>query len=203
MRWCIFSPLGSPLLSAILIFHNHEELKESFWSQILTVYSLLITCGVSIITHQLTRIHAILATAIAGSPLSLYIVVYTIRSTWGDANRLVHVVGPGQIIPRTIVLIGFVIWIALAIYIILPNHLSNFTQISCDQQTQQVLIKYFFFLPIVLFVSGFSPLVQWVLSLPIQLAIFSWIIAIWLRRRQIWPRGEKYSPRFWTVWWVS
>lgn len=186
--------------SAVLIFHNPDALRESFWSQILTVYSLLITCGVTIIQRQLTRIHAIIATALAGSPLSLYIAIYAIRSVWGDANRLTPALGPGHVIPRIIVLSALLIWIGLVVYIMLPTHLSYFTQFSCDQQDDSGLIKYFFFLPIVLFANHFTLVRQWIVTLPIQIAIIAWTIAILLRRSEIWPKGKRHSPRFWKVW---
>jgi len=199
------------------MFYDPEEVKEAFWAQILSVYSLLLTCAISIFKVQLTRIHAILTTAIAGSPLSLYITIYAIRSIFGGKNRLSTVVGHHKLIPRTVVLAGLAVWTGLVIYIIIPTHLSHFAQSDCEQSPVfdsdgpsngptfiQTVIQYFLFMPLVFF-WAIVEVSKWgavIVTIPIQLAVASSVVAILRRRRDIWPRGQGYSPRFATVWYV-
>lgn len=202
---------------AILVFYDPEEVKESFWAQTLTVYSLILTSVITIFQAQLTRIHAILAATIAGSPLSLYIVIYAIRSIFGGNHRLASVVGHRKQIPRTVVLIALAVWTALVIYIIIPTHLSHFAQPACERSPVfypdgpssgptfiQSVVQYFLFMPIV-FVLGLaqvSKLGAAIVTMPIQLVIAAWVVAILRRRREIWPQGKGYSPRFRTVWYI-
>ena len=188
---------------ALLIFHSPEELRELFRSQILAMYSLLITCGISIFLRKLTGIHAIMTTMIAGSPLSVYIIIYAIRSVWGDANRLNPVLGPRHVIPRTLVLTALLLWGGLVVYIIWPSNIPHFAQLSWErygQQNDQIMIKHFYFSPIVLIVKANTSFGRLILTPPIQSTALVLFIAILRRRREIWPRGEKYSPRFYRVW---
>ncbi|KAF8523249.1 hypothetical protein JB92DRAFT_1624088 [Gautieria morchelliformis] len=188
---------------AILIFHDPEGLKASFWSQILSVYSIIIPCVIAIITRSLTRIHAILATTTAGSPLNIYIVIYAIRTMWGNANHLGPTLRRGQIIPRIMVLGALVAWIGLTVYIMLPSHLSHFVQVDCERKAGAQLVPDFYFLHVVLFRNAqLSGPWKWTMISPVPLAVVSWIIAIWRRRREIWSPGKQYSPRFWRVWQV-
>ncbi|KAF8574313.1 hypothetical protein K439DRAFT_1642290 [Ramaria rubella] len=182
---------------AILVFYQPEELKESFWSQLLSVYSLLLTCTWTIIRHHLTRIHAILTLVTAGSPLTLGIFAYAVRSIWEGNHRLSPAVGRGKIIPRTIVLAALAIWFALWIYIVLPSHLSDFQQESCEPHSH--IVKYFYALPL-LIVIDMPTWSQCLTAIPIPLTMLAWIVVIIMRRHEIWPRGEVFRPRFRTIW---
>jgi len=185
---------------AILVFYKPEDLKDTFWSQLLSIYALLLTCAWTLIRQQLTRIHAILALATAGSPLTVCIFVYAIRSIWETDHRLSPAVGKGRLFPRSIVLIAMGFWIGLFIYVTLPSHLSSFQQESCEQGNN--VVKYFFALPLLLFVD--MPVWSQVLAAsPFLFTIIAWVVAIVLRRQEIWPQGKSYRPHFLDVWRVT
>jgi hypothetical protein len=161
------------------------------------VYALLLTCAWSLIRHQLTRIHAILAIATAGSPLTVCIFLYALRSIWESDHRLSQAVGRRKIIPRCIVLAAMGFWIALFIYLTLPSHVSDFQQESCEENNH--VVKFFFALPLVIFVD-MPAWIQGLAALPFLLTTLAWFVGILLRRREIWPEGDLFRPRFRTVW---
>ncbi|KAF8497682.1 hypothetical protein BU17DRAFT_59352 [Hysterangium stoloniferum] len=190
------------VLLATIIFHSDDIPNDAIWSQILTAYSLLITCAISINKKQLTRLHAILAVATAGSPSSAYIVAYAIRSIWQDSHRMKTVFGKNNILHRVTAIALLPIWMALAAYTMFPKHMSRFSQVSCEDTFQQKLFKGFFFLPFVLFASFEKEkgLIRSIIAgLPVELTVVSWFIAIWLSRRQIWI-GERFKFQFQVVW---
>ncbi|KAF8511279.1 hypothetical protein BU17DRAFT_54716, partial [Hysterangium stoloniferum] len=189
-------------LIATIIFYNRQIPKDPIWSQILTIYSLLFTCGISIIRKQLTRIHAIIAVATSSSPSSAYVIVYAIRSVWEDGHRMDTVYGKDHILRRVVAIAALPIWMGLAAYTMLPNYVSHFTQLSCQANFERKLFKAFLFLPFVFFDSvadEAGPMWSIILGLPVELTILSWFIAIWLSRHKIWPRGERFKFRFRTV----
>jgi len=150
--------------------------------------------------------------------LSLYIAVYALRSVWDGNHRLSPTVGKGKIIPRTIVLTALAAWIGLVVYTLLPNHPSHFWQSSCETSPVYnlgnatevpgvpiipVFTRYFFFLPILIIIATGYTFGVWVpvlLTLPVQLTAVAWAVAVLRRRRDIWPQGERYTPRFKAVW---
>ncbi|KAI0795476.1 hypothetical protein C8Q75DRAFT_452804 [Abortiporus biennis] len=188
---------------SLVIFYSPEEAEAAFWSQLLTVYSLLITCAIAIFQKSLTRFHAIVAVVMAGSPLNLYLLLYSIVSFWYNKHRMVGVVGTGRHLNRFATLLIGVIWVILMIYIFAPNLAPHFAQASCDRHFQFLRAVYAF--PLVLLGVLFIvlPLFSVLVTLPISLTILGWIIAIILQRKNIWRRGEKWSPRFGRVWSIT
>ena len=103
------------LLLAILIFHAPERVEDAFYYQISTVYTLLITCSVSLFQENITRFHASVATFIASSPVSVYFLVYSVRAFWGE-HRLDAVLGKKKYINRGMVFFAAAIWISIVVY---------------------------------------------------------------------------------------
>ncbi|KAF8518131.1 hypothetical protein BU17DRAFT_48940 [Hysterangium stoloniferum] len=210
--WCVPDTVIKPflclLLTATIIFSSDDIPKDAIWSQILTAYSLLITSAISIRQKQLTRIHANIAVATAGSPSSAYIVAYAIRSIWQDNHRMKTVFAKDNILHRVIAIALLPIWIALAAYTMFPRQSTHFSQISCEDTYQRKVFNGFLFLPVLLFVdyqkadgsTRSRTLLRSILwGLPVELTVLSWIIAIWLSRSDIW-KGERYKIRFRDVW---
>ncbi|KIJ50537.1 hypothetical protein M422DRAFT_245153 [Sphaerobolus stellatus SS14] len=215
--WCPNSDIAAPLLRiatylitlfvTIIVYYEPEALAESFWSQLLTIYSFLITAVIAISKSQLTRIHAVIATGLAASPLTIYLFVYAIRSFWGCADRMRAILGKGHIIPRTLVLIALGLWLALVVYILRPTT-KHFTQESCQGQYSPLLFKGFFFLPIVIVMELYrntstreiAAILIAIAGLPLGLIIFSWIFAILRRRNEIWPQGEPRIISITRIW---
>ncbi|KAF8502957.1 hypothetical protein BU17DRAFT_101909 [Hysterangium stoloniferum] len=208
--FCPNSDIGGPLvrisayitnfLVATIIFYSSNIPKEVIWSQLLTVYSLLVTCAISIKKYKLTRIHAIIAVATASSPSSACIVVYAIRSMWQNDHRLNSVFGKdhsvhgqGHILRRAIAIAVLPIWISLAVYTMLSNNASHFIQVSCQENFQRRVFKGFLFLPFVLFAAfeeEEGTIASILVGLPVELTVLSWLIAIWLSRREILGRRK-------------
>ena len=171
---------------AILIFHAPKRVKESFYYQISSVYALLITCSVSLIQANITRLHATIAIFIALSPVSFYFLVYSIRAFWGN-HRLDEVLGKKCYLNRGLVFLAAGIWTTIVIYTSLDLTRNRFTQGSCRVITVQEVFG----------LQGLNGAPSTVIA---AIAVISWVISIVLARKEIWPPGERYRPRFATVW---
>ncbi|KIJ50523.1 hypothetical protein M422DRAFT_44325 [Sphaerobolus stellatus SS14] len=197
-------------LTTIILYYNREAVTESFWTQLLTIYSFLITSIISMSKGELTRIHAVIATGLVGSPLSIYIFIYAIRSIWGGlGKRMEKVLGKGAITARILVILACGIWIFLIIFILVPDSNSKrFSQRACERDQFPLVFQGYFFLPLVIIkfflddkdTKSFGGVLVFVVVLPIAMMVFAWIIAIIRRRREIWPAGEPYSLKWHTVW---
>jgi len=175
---------------------------EAFWSQILTIYSLLLTCLVSIIRGDLTRFHALVVLALVLSPITIYFVAYSIRSFWSTKHRLDNLLGPDHYLRRFIVLFSGASWLAIFIYTYLPKGVEHFSQASCKgrsvtegfyltvpfQYIQFWAAEYDLIYPAIIF------------TIPFVLVTAAWITAIVRKREEIWPPGEPYRPRIVKVW---
>lgn len=184
---------------SLLVFYSPKNVKEAFWSQVLTIYSLLLTAGISIFEGQLTKFHAVTVSVIVASPLTIYFVVYSIRAMWGGMHRLENVLGEGHLLKRLFVLIAAGIWIAFTIYSYLPGSVNQFAQASC--RPQPLLLNFFLLTPVSVGIMERKDL-PWlgpVVAVPFFLISLAWAIAIYLKRHTIWPPGEPYRFNFWKV----
>jgi hypothetical protein len=166
-----------------------------------------VSCFISLVKVELARIHAMLAVATAGSPLSLYIVIYAIRSTWQGNHRMKAVFNGENriisIIARLLAIAGLIIWIALIAFILSPTSATRFTQVSCETYFGSVFFRDFFFLPVLAFdavVEVMGPVGGFVVGLPIELTVLSWIIIIWRSRSQIWNGERTFMSGFLHIW---
>jgi hypothetical protein len=169
---------------------------------VLTIYSLLLTAGISIFQGQLTKFHAVAVSVIVASPLTIYLVIYSIRAMWGGMHRLENILGPGHVFKRLFVLLAAAIWIALTIYSYLPGSSSHFAQASCKPQPP--LLSFFLLTPISVGIMRRKefPWLGVVIAIPFFLIVLAWAIAILLKRSIIWPPGTPYRFNFWKVLWV-
>ncbi|KIJ50526.1 hypothetical protein M422DRAFT_27192 [Sphaerobolus stellatus SS14] len=217
--WCPNSDIASPLVRiatyvitsfvTIVVYYEPEAVAESFFSQLLTMYSFLITSFISISKSELTRIHAVMATGLVGSPLSIYLFIYAIRSIWGGGDRMHIVLGKGRILVRGLVLAAAGIWIALIIYILVPNT-EHFAQRSCEKTYSSLVFRGFWFLPLVIIrllltdpdsdAKAAGGFILFLFLLPVVVTVLAWIFAIVRRHKEIWPVGQPYRPRIYTVW---
>ncbi|KIJ44593.1 hypothetical protein M422DRAFT_30294 [Sphaerobolus stellatus SS14] len=158
---------------ALLVFYHPNELQSSFWAQILNIYALLLA-------------------STAGSPLSIYIFIYAIRSLFREKHRMSATVGKGHRMTRYIVLLAMAIWLGLLICVILPASISVFDQEEC--KTGNYVVENFFFLPILIFKDQ-PRWAQVLMGLPVILTTIVWMIALVLRRDEIWQGDEsKWKP---------
>jgi hypothetical protein len=206
--------------AAILIFYSkdHDGIREAYWSQVLTLYSILVAAAVAISQENLTKFHGLIAIELVASPLTLYMAVYgewirwrlralllmsslVVRSFFGHRHRLDHLMGKGHFTQRFVALGTVAIWVAFLVYLLLPSHLQQFSQPSCEAESK--LIRYTFLLPVMLFVEAvFYNILSLIIAVaPLVIVTSCWIIAIYHRRHQLWYRtGARKRPGFWDVW---
>jgi hypothetical protein len=161
--------------------------KEAFYYQISTVYALLITCSLSLFQANITRLHATIAIFIASSPVFVYFLVYSVRAFWAE-HRLETVLGRKRYLDRGLVFLATGIWITIVVYTSLKSTQHHFTQGSCYTLTAQEIF----------ILQGPYVLPPFCIAI---IAALSWAISIVLARKEIWPPGERYRPKFVTVWW--
>ena len=161
-------------------------MKEAFYYQISTVYAILITCSVSLFQENITRLHATVAIFIASSPVTIYFLVYSIRAFWGE-HRLDTVLGRKEYLNRGLVFLAVGIWISIVVYTSLESTQDRFTQGSCKVMTVQKMFS----------LQGFNGAPSFIIAV---ISAFSWFISIVLARKEIWPPGKRYRPKFVTVW---
>jgi len=176
---------------AVLIFYSPKRVQEAFWSQILTVYSLLLTCLVSIFRRDLTRFHALVVLALVFSPITIYFVAYSIRPFRHDQNQLGYLLGRSCYLRRSIVLLAGATWLSIFIYAYLPNSSEHFAQASCKGRS--VMDAYYLIVPFLYISSSLNvgtafPVVLFIL--PFVIMIAAWIIAILRRKDEIWSPDE-------------
>lgn len=169
---------------AILIFHAPKRVKNVFYYQILNVYALLITCLVPLFRGNITRLHASVATFLATSPVLIYFLVYSIRAFWGQ-HRLDTVLGRERYLNRGLVFFAAGMWIYILIFTSLGSTRDYFAQGSCYTATPQETLVY-------------TPI--YVLMFTGGISVWLWPVSIVVARKEIWPPGESYKPKFATVW---
>ena len=170
----------------------------------LSIYSLLITVEISIRQSSLSQYHAALATIITGSPLTIYLTLYAIVSFKRKSHRLGAILGKGQWLTRLVVIGGGASWAALLFRILTSKHLIHFAQRSCEQlYGDPRLANALYVLPFLILVLTYEDDVHWLtytVIVIVALTVLSWIVAIVLQRRTIWPKGERWSPQIVRVW---
>lgn len=189
-------------LQAVLIFYSPRRVKAAFWSQTLITYSLLITCITSLFQGSLSRFHAIILVSIVCSPVNVYFSGYSIRAFW-SSHRLDPVLGKKQYARRGLVFLSIGAWIAILVYAYLPSSHTKFAQEAC--RGSSVAEGFFLGAPFIyayaLVTVGPAGILLLFLFLmiPILIAI-AWVVAIIRRRKEIWPPGKPWRPRFGKVW---
>ena len=111
------------------MFYAPDRVEDVFHYQMLTIYSLLITCSISLIRQSITQFHATIAIFIASSPVSIHFLLYSARAYWGK-HQLDKVLGKENLLNRRLVFVATIIWISTSIYAWL-GPTRRFTQESC------------------------------------------------------------------------
>ncbi|KAJ6584093.1 hypothetical protein DFH09DRAFT_1308794 [Mycena vulgaris] len=181
------------VVSAILVLYSPEDVASSFFSQLLNVYSLIIAAIISIHNRNLTRPHTLVALGLAASPLSVYLIIYVIRSILGNQNRLQAVFGKGKWLNRGAVLTLLPIWVSVLVFSALPSW--HFQQSACDDVVAANHVVRVFFIPFLVFFEVY-PIVGAVI---LGVFIGAWMTGIYLQRREIWKNHDKKLPwqRIW------
>ncbi|KAF8507424.1 hypothetical protein JB92DRAFT_2735294 [Gautieria morchelliformis] len=178
-----------------------ERININFWTQILSLYSLLFTCGISIIASSLTRFHAIIVMTMASSPLTIYIYFYAVRSIWAGEHRLSSVLGKDRFFPRLLVLVAMAIWITLFFYILRPSR-TPFSQESCEGAfggVDKQVLQHFYILPVLIFIAA-PTTAKCIAMLPSLLTALAWAVVLLLRRREVWRTEKPFRFQFRKLW---
>ncbi|KAF7314582.1 hypothetical protein MKEN_00931600 [Mycena kentingensis (nom. inval.)] len=185
------------IMSAVLVLYSPEEVASTFLSQLLNVYSLIIAALIAVINRNLTKPHTAVALGLACSPLSAYLIIYVLRALFGYNSRLNVVFGPGMWLPRLSVLLLLPVWLTLLVLAAKPNGAWRFQQSACDEIWAGHHILQSFFEPVFLVAKDKTilPLSGGILGL----WLVAWLVAIYLRRKEIWKPGKgKFRPhRIW------
>ncbi|KAJ7289840.1 hypothetical protein C8J57DRAFT_1629076 [Mycena rebaudengoi] len=70
------------LLLGIIVMYDSKEASQAVWTQLVTVYSLLISASIAIGTNGLSRFHSEMTVLLVGSPLSSTLIFYAWISFW-------------------------------------------------------------------------------------------------------------------------
>lgn len=189
-------------VKALLIFYSPKRVKAAFWSQTLITYSLLITCAISLFRGELTRYHAVILISIVCSPVNVYFTGYSIRAFW-SSHRLDAVLGRQQYARRAMVFLSLFVWVAILIYAYLPQKYTKFAQDTCRGSSiaEVVFLGAPFVFAWALARAGPGGVFVLLLFLLIPIVVvIAWIVAIVRRRKEIWPPGQPWRPRFGKVW---
>jgi len=133
---------------------------------------------------------------LAASPLSVYLLIYVVRSLFVSHTRLDKVFGKGKHLNRVIVFFMFPLWLAVLGFTVLPTSIWHFPQAACDSMvgTHSDTLVSVFFLPFII-----------VLSIPeiggtlLGIFLLAWGTAIYRLRKKIWEKHNKIFPlgRLW------
>ncbi|KAJ7264452.1 hypothetical protein B0H12DRAFT_1217176 [Mycena haematopus] len=183
------------IISAILVLYSPEDVQASFFSQLLNIFSLVIAAIISIANRNLTKPHTIVALGLAASPLSLYLIIYVLRSIFGSQNRLETVFGRGMWVNRLAVLTLLPIWLAVLVFSALPDGTWHFQQSACDHVVDGGHVISLFFKPFLLLFVEFPVLS----AIFVGVFILVWGTGIYLQRQEIWKNRDKKFPlgRIW------
>ncbi|KAF7368494.1 hypothetical protein MVEN_00172600 [Mycena venus] len=122
------------LLLGIIIMYSPEYASEGVWTQLLTVYSLLISGFIAIGSRSLSRFHGGQTVFLIMSPLSATLVVYAVLGFCGRPHRLDSILSNSRqhLLPRILVIGSWLLSLAFLIFTSISND-SHFTTVSpCD-----------------------------------------------------------------------
>ncbi|KAF8170695.1 hypothetical protein K438DRAFT_1982556 [Mycena galopus ATCC 62051] len=190
-----YSAYFSSFVSAILVLYSPHDVEGAFFAQLLNVYSLIVAAMISIAKHNLTKLHSLVALALAASPLSLYLLAYVTRSLFGRHTRLDKVFGQEKYLNRAAVLLMLPLWIGVLAFTALPTSVWQFQQAACDALVADNHVESLFFMPVALFLLAFPELI----GLIVGILLLSWGIGIYRLRKVIWAKHHKILPfgRLW------
>ncbi|KAK7018935.1 hypothetical protein R3P38DRAFT_2979634 [Favolaschia claudopus] len=116
------------LLLGIIIMFSPAESATAVWTQLLTVYSLLISGLIAIGSSSLSRFHSSLTIFLVMSPLSSTLVVYAIQGFCGRKHRLDNILSGRRehLLPRLLV----ISYAVLSLFIVIYNSAASTSHFS-------------------------------------------------------------------------
>ncbi|KAJ6526746.1 hypothetical protein B0H19DRAFT_1196916 [Mycena capillaripes] len=206
--------LANFLLGIVLMYHP-EESSTAVWTQLLTVYSLLISGLIAIGGASMSRFHSGMTIFLVMSPLSSTLVVYAILGFCGRSHRLDVILSKRRehLIPRLLVIIFAVISVALVIFTSAANA-DHFMASPCEDddfyKTVTGVLQNFLFIPyagVVLLVisvarsqgdAAAAGIILLALA-PFLILVGSFIYAV-IKQRHLLARQFQVQNNRWKIW---
>jgi hypothetical protein len=120
---CFMKNSKPTFTSALLVFYG-ENFEDTFCEDnlvssylaltfssdttLLQLYSILVTAVLTVMQKGLTKLHAVTALSMVASPVTIYILVYSLRNVFGSQTRLDSLIGKGKIAQKALVMAGMV-----------------------------------------------------------------------------------------------
>lgn len=122
---------------AILLLYEPKASADAFYGLVLQNYSLMIAATISIAWKQLTRLHAVFALTVAGSPVSIYLLVHSLRCICMKCSERLESIFGNSIgirgkINRAIALLAVPLWAFLIAITLQSPRAGWFQQTACD-----------------------------------------------------------------------
>ncbi|KAJ7248087.1 hypothetical protein C8J57DRAFT_1522644 [Mycena rebaudengoi] len=119
------------LLLGIIAMYDPEKAGDGVWTQLLTVYSLLISAIIAIYTKGLSRFHSGMTVFLVLSPLSATLAIYAILGFCGRPHRLNSILSSRSehLLPRVLVIVFCLLALSLLVFTSVSND-KHFTAIS-------------------------------------------------------------------------
>jgi hypothetical protein len=103
------------LPSAILVYYSKDmdKVKDSYWAQNFTVYSVIVAALISFAQQNMSKLHTVVAMEFVGSPLTFYMAFYAIRTMFGNKHRMSELFDGRRVWYRATALATFAVWAIL------------------------------------------------------------------------------------------
>ncbi|KAJ7738794.1 hypothetical protein B0H16DRAFT_1891257 [Mycena metata] len=205
------------LLLGIILMYSPTEASTAVWTQLLTVYSLLLSGIIAISSDNLSRFHSGMTTFLVMSPLSSTLVAYAVLGFCGRVHRLDAILSGRRehLIPRLLVIAFAIISLALIIYTDTAD-VKHFSTVVCESDDAYktftnflgnlLFVPYAAVIIVILFVvedatalSALGLLLLIVILLPFLLLVGSFTYAVIKQRRVLALRYRVESNR-WKIW---
>ncbi|KAJ7307964.1 hypothetical protein DFH08DRAFT_1051250 [Mycena albidolilacea] len=211
-----FSAYMANLLLGIVLMYSPAESSTAVWTQLLTVYSLLISGLIAIGQGSLSRFHSGMTIFLVMSPLSTTLVVYAILGFCGRSHRLDIILSKRRehLIPRLLVILFALISMAIVIFTSAANA-SHFAISPCESddfyRTFSGVILNFLFVPyagVVLLlvtlqsvaaVGAVFAATMFFLLLPFILLVGSLVYAL-VKQRHVLAKQFHVQNNRWKIW---
>ncbi|KAF8205484.1 hypothetical protein K438DRAFT_1963926 [Mycena galopus ATCC 62051] len=140
------------LLLGIVLMYSPAESATAVWTQLLTVYSLLVSGIIAIGSHSLSRFHTGMTVFLVMSPLSSSLLIYAVLGFCGRPHRLDTILSGRRehLIPRLLVIAYAVTGLAILIFTGTSNE-DHFSPNPCESdgayKTASAVLTNLLFIP--------------------------------------------------------
>ncbi|KAJ6587495.1 hypothetical protein DFH09DRAFT_1307723 [Mycena vulgaris] len=204
------------LLLGIVLMYSPAESSTAVWTQLLTVYSLLISAIIAIANTNMLRFHSEMTVFLVMSPLSSTLVVYAILGFCGRSHRLDTILSQRRehLLPRLLVIAFAIISLSLVLFSGLANadhFAANPCEIDGAYKTAAGILENFLFIPyagVALIVFeltttrgvDFTTIAGIILLLAPFLIIFISFLYALVAQRHVFSKQYKLQNKRWRIW---